>query len=78
MRRKHKKKIRTATVVLVCVGTFLLLFVLACLWLFHETGNEPSTLITSVFAICGTECGVLGWIRTTKSKHEVNNDEYSM
>lgn len=29
-----------------------------------------STLITCVFGICGGECGVMGWIRTTKDKQK--------
>ena len=68
--RKGRKKVKTSTIVLICVGVFLLSFVITCLWLFQETGSEPSTLISSVFAICGTEFGILGWIRTTKAKHE--------
>lgn len=75
MKRGRKKKIKTANIVLVFVGIFLLVFVIACLWLFEETGNEPSTLIASVFAMCGTEAGILGWIRTTKSKFEVMDYE---
>ena len=34
--------------ILLILGSFMLLFVLACLWLFHEHGSEPSTLITVI------------------------------
>ena len=30
----------------------------------------PDTLITCVFATLGGECGILGWIKTTKEKKQ--------
>lgn len=61
-RNKTSKRIITALLV------FLLIFTVVCLWLFYSTGDEPTTLIGAVFAFCGGEAGVMGWIRTTKER----------
>ena len=34
-----------------------------------RTGGIPDTLCTCVFSVCGGECGVMGWIKTTKDRH---------
>lgn len=31
--------------------------------------KDPDTLCTCVFSVCGGECGVMGWIKTTKDRH---------
>ena len=54
--------------IIVSVMLFLFLFVLVCLYITFKTGTEPSTLIVSVFAFCGFECGILGRIKTSKQK----------
>jgi len=55
-------------VILVIMAIFLFLFILAMLCLFCRMGSIPDTLCSCVFAICGGECGVMGWIKTTKEK----------
>lgn len=37
---------------------------------FTVYGSVPDTLITCVFATLGGECGILGWIKTTKEKKQ--------
>lgn len=64
-----KGKRKTMDVVLVIIAIFLLLFVVAMLWLFYHTGSIPDTLCTCVFAACGGECGIMGWIKTTKERN---------
>lgn len=64
-----KGKRKTMDVVLVIIAIFLLLFVVAMLWLFYHTGAIPDTLCTCVFAACGGECGIMGWIKTTKERN---------
>lgn len=54
--------------VLLAVATFLLGFTACVLIVFYKTGSEPSTLVASVFAFCGCEAGILGWIKTNKDK----------
>lgn len=65
---KKKKQVRTMDVVLVVIAVFLLVFIGIMLWLYHQTGGIPDTLCTCVFAACGGECGVMGWIKTTKER----------
>lgn len=65
----EKKKVRTMDVVLVAIAVFLLIFVVALVWLYYRTGGIPDTLCTCVFAICGGECGVMGWIKTNKDRY---------
>lgn len=55
-------------VILIGLAVFLLIFIVVMLALYYITGGIPDTLCTCVFGICGGECGVMGWIRTTKDK----------
>ena len=68
--RKEKKKVRTMDVVLAIIAVFLLLFIVTMLVLYYIPGAIPDTLCTCVFAICGGECGVMGWIKTTKERQK--------
>lgn len=63
-----KKKVRTLDAILMAMAIFLLIFIGIMLWLYHQTGAIPDTLCTCVFAACGGECGVMGWIKTTKER----------
>lgn len=67
---KSGKKLGTMDLILILVGTFLLLFTVAMIILHVETGSTPDTLITCVFACCGGECGIMGWIKTTKERRQ--------
>ena len=62
------KKRKTMDVILIGLAVFLLIFIVVMLALYYITGGIPDTLCTCVFGICGGECGVMGWIRTTKDK----------
>lgn len=75
--RKRKGKFMKS--IIVSVMLFLFLFVLTCLYITFKTGSEPSTLIVSVFAFCGFECGILGRIKTSKQKsnQEQREDDIS-
>lgn len=69
-------------IVLVVIACFLLVFVAVMIWLYYHTGGIPDTLVTCVFACCGGECGVMGWIKTTKDKQrdrqiELDDREYN-
>lgn len=68
------KKGRFSKTLLVCMFIFLFTFVVAILYLFKSTGNEPSTLISCVFAFCSVEGGALAWIKTMKSKNGGGRD----
>ena len=70
MDEAEKKRIRTMDVILVVIAVFLLIFISLLLWMYYRTGGIPDTLCTCVFGVCGGECGVMGWIKTTKDKQQ--------
>ena len=57
-------------VILVIVGISLLAFTVAMIQIFREYGAVPDTLVTCVFATLGGECGIMGWIKTTKDRNK--------
>lgn len=63
-----KKETGTMNLILLVMAVFLLMFVILLLWLYYRTGGIPDTLCTCVFAACGSECGIMGWIKTTKER----------
>ena len=72
---KGKKNVRTMDVILAVIAVFLLLFIVVMVWLYYQTGAIPDTLCTCVFAACGGECGVMGWIKTTKERQRERSFE---
>lgn len=62
--------IGTMNVILLVCGVILVLFTLEMIDLFKQYGMVPDTLITCVFAALTGECGVMGWIKTSKVKHQ--------
>lgn len=67
---KKTKKIKTSNVVLMVVSITLVIFTIYMCYLFRQYGSVPDTLVTCVFSVCGTEFGVLAWIRTAKEKYK--------
>jgi len=67
---KAKFKIGTMDLILIIIGVVLLVFVIYMIKLFREFGTIPDTLVTCVFALCGGECGIMGWIKTTKDRRQ--------
>lgn len=65
---KKKKGVKTMDVILVIVGVLLISFTITMIVMFVKYGAIPDTLCTCVFAALGGECGVMGWIRTTKDR----------
>ena len=68
--KNNKKCFRTMDLILVVVGITLISFTIAMIFLFEKYGSVPDTLITCVFATLGGECGIMGWIKTTKEKNK--------
>lgn len=66
--RKPKKQIGTMDIILIIVGVMLFSFTVTMIATFREYGAIPDTLVTCVFAALGGECGVMGWIKTTKER----------
>ena len=69
-KNKKQKSIRTMDIILIIVGLSIFLFTTAMTAVFLYVGSVPDTLITCVFAVLGGECGVMGWIKTTKERRE--------
>lgn len=67
---KKNQGISTMTIILIIIGTLLVAFTAVMVWVYKDTGGIPDTLCTCVFAALGGECGVMGWIRTTKDKNK--------
>lgn len=55
-------------VILIIVGLCLAAFTVAMIVLFQVYGAIPDTLCTCVFAALGGECGIMGWIKTSKDR----------
>ena len=59
----------TMNLILIIIGITLLCFTVSMIDLFKTYGTIPDTLVTCVFAVLGGECGVMGWIKTSKEKN---------
>lgn len=69
-RVKKRKSPGVMNIILVIVGVILVVFTIAMIRLFTIYGAVPDTLITCVFAACGGEFGIMGWIKTTKERNQ--------
>lgn len=67
-RPSQKKSPGVMNIVLIIVGVSLFAFTIAMIQVFKEYGAVPDTLITCVFAALGGECGIMGWIKTSKER----------
>ena len=61
-------KIGTLNIVLIVVGAFFVWFNWQMLCIFREQGTIPETYACAVIAATIGECGICGWIRTTKDQ----------
>lgn len=67
---KQRKPVGTMDKILVVIFICLVIFTAAMIRIFTVYGSVPDTLITCVFAALGGECGIMGWIKTTKEKRQ--------
>lgn len=65
-----KKGIGTMNLILILIGASLIWFTRRMMILYETTGGIPDTLCQCVFTVLGGECGVMGWIKTTKDKNQ--------
>ncbi len=65
----EKKKLKTMDLILIIVGIATVAFIVTMVILYARTGGIPDTLCTCFFAVIGGECGIMGWIRTSKERH---------
>ena len=62
-------RLGTMNLILIIMGVLLFLFTQKMIELFEIYQSTPDTLITCVFALCGGECGVMGWIKNSKERY---------
>ena len=60
----------TMNFILLVIGAMLFWFTVTMIDLFREYGSVPDTLVNCVFIALTGECGVMGWIKTSKVKHQ--------
>lgn len=79
MKGEHAKPMAFATVCLIIMAVFLLVFTIATMVVFCFTQSEPSTLVACVFSVCGAETIGLLIKKILKSKleSEDNSDEHN-
>ena len=59
----------TMNLILLVLGVMLFWFTVTMIGLFREYGSGPDTLVNCVFVALTGECGMMGWIKTSKIKH---------
>ena len=69
LKKSFLSRFGTMNLILVIIGITLLCFTVSMIDLFKTYGTIPDTLVTCVFAVLGGECGVMGWIKTSKEKN---------
>ena len=69
-KKSSRKSIGTMNVILIIVGVFLVAFTLKMISLFEIYGMVPDTLVNCVFVALAGECGIMGWIKTSKEKNK--------
>ena len=68
--REFIKEVGTLNLILILVGVFFVWFNYEMLITFREYGNIPETYACAVVAATIGECGICGWIRTTKDRRQ--------
>lgn len=68
------KRIGTLNFILAMVGAFFVWFNWQMLELYQEKGSIPETYAIAVVGATIGECGICGWIRTTKEKKKGEKD----
>lgn len=67
---KKKKKLGTMDTILVIIYLTFLVFTVAMIICYFQTGGIPDTLVTCVFGALGGEYGAMGVIKIAKIRHE--------
>lgn len=70
MDKREKKRPGTMDVILLVSGVALLVFTVVMVRIYLRTGAIPDTLCTCVFGALTGECGVMGWIKTSKERNK--------
>ncbi len=68
-KKAGKFEINKMDIILIIIAVTLFIFTWKMISLFEAHMAVPDTLITCVFGVCGGECGVMGWIKTSNERH---------
>ena len=68
-KKTPKRKIGVMDIILIFIAVTLIVFTVVMIRTFWLYGASPDTLCTCVFAVLGTECGAMAWIKTTKDRY---------
>lgn len=63
-------KVGTLNLILIIVGAFFVWFNWQMLGIYREYASIPETYACAVIAATIGECGICGWIRTTKDRKQ--------
>ena len=69
-----KKKAGVMNIALIILLVITLIFTGIMIYLFMQYQAVPDTLINCFFVAATGECGVLGWIKTSKEKYKDKED----
>ena len=83
VRRKRQKKrkvqeliqrLGTLNIVLICVFVYMMYINWKMLAVFSQCGSAPESAWCALIAALLGECGICGWIKTSKEKHRRKQD----
>lgn len=63
------KKLGTLNIVLICVFVYMMYINWKMLSVFSQCGSAPESAWCALIAALLGECGICGWIKTSKEKH---------
>lgn len=69
MKRKTKRRMKTANRILILMGSVALAFIVTMIVTFWRFGSVPDTLIQCVLGAGGIESAALAAIKITKVRH---------
>ena len=61
---------KTMDLILIILGVLLIAFTVTMIITFWRIGAVPDTLITCFYGSLAGECGIMGWIKTAKVRHQ--------
>lgn len=67
--KKVFRKIGTLNLILIIVGAFFLWFNWQMICIYRDCASVPESYACAVVAATIGECGICGWIRTTKDRN---------
>jgi len=65
-----RNRLGTMDIILIVIGIALVAVYVDMRNIYLQTGGVPGELLAGVFTIAGGECGIMGWIKTTKERRQ--------